>query len=124
MKHTDLYAKYQALDAQERRELVAAVKAHGGEYIFPKCDEDGDDNRPVVCASFKHADDPGDYTVTRVAVDDEYGALSLFTDAPKMMRHLKICCTTSNSITSATSPQPFQKRIRSRTFPRPLNNTC
>ena len=78
MKHTDLYAKYQALDAQERRELIAAVKAHGGEYSFPKCDEDGDDNRPVVCASFKHADDPGDYTVTRVAVDDEYGALSIY----------------------------------------------
>lgn len=77
MKHTDLYKKYQALDAQERRELVASIKAHGGEYVFPECDEDGEDNRPVVCASFKHADAPGDYTVTRVAVN-EHGCLSIY----------------------------------------------
>lgn len=78
MKHTDLYDKYKALDAQERQELIAAVKAHGGEYIFPTCNENEVENRPIICASFKHAEEPGDYIVTRVVVDDEYGTLSIY----------------------------------------------
>ena len=78
MKCTDLYAKYKALDAQERRELIAAVKAHGGEYVFPERDENGHDNRPIICAAFRYSANSGDYKVTRVAVDDEYGALSIY----------------------------------------------
>lgn len=68
MRHTNLFEKYEALDAQERRELAAAVNAHGGDYIFPTQDEDGCDPRTIVSASFKHSERTDDYTVTRVKV--------------------------------------------------------
>lgn len=32
MKHTNTYEKLRVIDEQDRRELLAAVKAHGGIY--------------------------------------------------------------------------------------------
>lgn len=90
MKHTELYNEYKKLDELERQELIAAVKAHGGEYIFIRTDDEGwpvDDDCPIVSASLSSSDWQSDYTVSRVAVDDrgylaicgfdrEYGCLS------------------------------------------------
>ena len=39
MKHTDLHNEYEKLDAIEKKELIAAVKAHGGEYVFIHIDD-------------------------------------------------------------------------------------
>lgn len=79
MKHTDLYNEYKKLDAIEREELIAAVKAHGGEYVF--ISEDDEDwsvkDYPIVIASFKYSDEQADYNVSRVAVDDK-GYLTIF----------------------------------------------
>ena len=80
MKHTDLYNEYKKLDAIEREELIAAVKAHGGEYVFiDEEDEDwyDDDDVPIVCACFSYSDGMSDYYVSRVAVDDK-GYLSIY----------------------------------------------
>lgn len=79
MKHTDLYNEYKKLDAIEREELIAAVKAHGGEYVF--ISEDDEDwsakDYPIVIASFKYSDEQADYNVSRVTVNDK-GYLTIF----------------------------------------------
>lgn len=80
MKHTDLYNKYKKLDEIERQELIAAVQAHGGEYVFiDEDDEDWYDNDdvPIVCACFSYSDGMSDYYVSRVTVDDK-GYLSIY----------------------------------------------
>lgn len=80
MKHTDLYNEYKKLDAIEREELIAAVKAHGGEYVFISEDDEDwydDDDVPIVCACFSYSDGMSDYYVSRVAVDDK-GYLSIY----------------------------------------------
>lgn len=69
MKTTNTYPLWKAIDNLERNELRAAVKAHGGKYEF------AGDRRPVVCASFKHADHPEDYCVTSVYIDKDTDAL-------------------------------------------------
>lgn len=77
MKHTDLYQAYKKLDNLERQELIAAVKAHGGEYIFIHMNEEEDDvedeeeayNAPVILASRKYEDSYSDYRVSRVSVE-------------------------------------------------------
>lgn len=69
MKTTNTYPLWKAIDNIERNELRAAVKAHGGRYDFPS------DKRPVVCASFKHAEHPEDYSVTSVYIDKDTEAL-------------------------------------------------
>lgn len=79
MKHTELCNEYKKLDELERQELIAAVKAHGGEYVF--ISEDDEDwsvkDYPIVIASFKYSDEQADYNVSRVAVDDK-GYLTIF----------------------------------------------
>lgn len=80
MKHTDLYNEYNKLDELARQELIAAVKAHGGEYVFiDENDEDWYDNDdvPIVCACFSYFDGMSDYYVSRVTVDDK-GYLSIY----------------------------------------------
>ena len=80
MKHTKLYNEYNKLDELERQELIAAVKAHGGEYVFiDENDEDWYDNYdvPIVCACFSYFDGMSDYYVSRVTVDDK-GYLSIY----------------------------------------------
>lgn len=64
MKHTDFYKEYKALDDLERSELIDAVKAHGGEYVFPE------DSKPCVIGSFKHCE-TAQYYVTKVTVDED-----------------------------------------------------
>ena len=77
MKHTDLYHEYKKLDAIEAKELIAAVKAHGNEYIFIHFDEDGDydveerDNAPIIAAATKYMDAYEDFYISRVEVYDE-----------------------------------------------------
>lgn len=74
MKHTDLYNEYKKLDAIEREELIAAVNAHGGEYVFIHIDEDGDydseeqSDAPIVAASTRYMDAYEDFYISRVEV--------------------------------------------------------
>lgn len=79
MKHTNYHQAYRNLDNLERQELIAAVKAHGGEYVF--IDEDDEDwsekDFPIVIASFKYSDEQSDYNVSRVTVD-ENGYLTIY----------------------------------------------
>lgn len=78
MKHTDLYNEYKKLDAIEREELVAAVNAHGGKYVFIHVDEDGDydseeqNNAPIVAASTRYMDAYEDFYISRVEVKNGY----------------------------------------------------
>lgn len=78
MKHTDFYALHKKLDEQARNELVAAIKAHGGEYIFIHENEDGDynneekNNAPIIAASTRYMDGYEDFYVVRVAIEDDW----------------------------------------------------
>lgn len=84
MKHTDLYNEYKKLDALERDELIAAIKAHGGEYVFIHVDEDGyydseerDNFSPIISASASWMAEYVDFYISRVAVDSN-GALTIY----------------------------------------------
>lgn len=85
MKGTDFRQLYKQLEAREKDELIAAVKAHGGEYIFFDCsaevediDEDWRKTRnneciPIILASFRWDDEYSDFYVTRIKVEgDKY----------------------------------------------------
>lgn len=78
MKHTDLYNEYKKLDEIERQELIAAVQAHGGEYVFIHVDEDGDydddeqNEAPIVAASTRYMDSYEDFYISRVEVKNGY----------------------------------------------------
>lgn len=71
MKHTDLWSAYRALDQFAAEELIAAVNAHGGEYVFYDKKHDDPDTviMPWITASWKHCE-TGDFYVTRVVVDE------------------------------------------------------
>ena len=79
MKHTDLCNEYKKLDEIERQELAAAVKAHGGEYVFINEDDEDWYERecPVIVASTRYSDAQEDYTVSRVTVDED-GFLTIY----------------------------------------------
>lgn len=74
MKHTDLHNEYEKLDAIEKKELIAAVKAHGGEYVFIHIDDDGycneeeKNNAPIIMASTRCMDHYEDFYVSRVEI--------------------------------------------------------
>lgn len=57
---------------------MAAIKAHGDEYIFIHEDEDGDynneekNNAPVIAASTRYMDGYEDFYVVRVALEDNW----------------------------------------------------
>ena len=80
MKGTDFYQLYKQLEACEKEELTAAVKAHGGEYIFFDCDSENandewfegeyDDICPIILASLKYDDSFSDFYVTRITLED------------------------------------------------------
>lgn len=74
MKHTNNYNKLKALDNLDRRELLAAVMAHGGIYRW--YDEDGEEiegrNAPIIVGAWKHMDGSEDYIITHVVVNDNY----------------------------------------------------
>ena len=80
MKGTDFYQLYKQLEACEKEELTAAVKAHGGEYIFFDCDSENandewfegeyDDICPIILASLKYDDIFSDFYVTRITLKD------------------------------------------------------
>lgn len=78
MKHTDLYNEYKKLDELERQELIAAVQAHGGEYVFIHVDEDGDydddeqSEAPIVAGSTRYMDSYEDFYISRVEVKNGY----------------------------------------------------
>lgn len=77
MRHTELYYAYKALDKHLERELIAAVKAHGGEYIFIHLNEDenevldGDENinAPVVLAAYKYTEEYKPFKISRLVVE-------------------------------------------------------
>ncbi len=76
MKHTDFFKKYQQLDEQVRAELSAAIKAHGGEYIFIHTEDEDEDSistektsAPVICASTKWLGGFEDFYVTSLSFD-------------------------------------------------------
>lgn len=74
MKHTELYNEYKKLDELERQELISAVKAHGGEYVFIDKEDDSwmeKDDYPTVIASFRYTDEQSCYNVSRVTVDND-----------------------------------------------------
>lgn len=81
MQHTELYNEYKKLDELERQELIAAVKAHGGEYVFIHVDEDGDyddegrNEAPIVAAATRYMDSYEDFYISRVEVKDGYLAI-------------------------------------------------
>lgn len=84
MKHTELYNEYKKLDELERQELKAAVKAHGGEYIFVHVDENGnyDDDEllydaPIVSAATSSMPEYADFYISSVSVDKN-GHLSIY----------------------------------------------
>lgn len=74
MKHTNTYEKLRVIDEQDRRELLAAVKAHGGIYRW--YDEDGEEiegrNAPIIVGAWKHMDGSEDYIITHVVVNENY----------------------------------------------------
>lgn len=80
MKGTDFYQLYKQLEAREKEELTAAVKAHGGEYIFFDCNSenaydewfDGEyyDACPIILASLQFDESFSDFYVTRVTLED------------------------------------------------------
>lgn len=76
MKHTDFYALYKKLDEQARKELAAAVQAHGDEYIFIHSDDDGNydveekNNAPIISASTKWMESYEDVYVSKVTLEE------------------------------------------------------
>lgn len=74
MKHTELYQEYKRLDELERKELIAAVEAHGGEYVFIHLDDEGDyddderNNAPIISGSYGWMSNYEDFYVSRVEV--------------------------------------------------------
>ena len=78
MKHSNFYQLYKNVQALERKELIAAVKAHGGIYEFAKEDEESGrlntNDCPIVCGGAKYAESPADFYVTKVEVETtQYG---------------------------------------------------
>ena len=81
MKGTDFYLLYKQLEAREKEELTAAVKAHGGEYTFFDCNSKNADDEwfggeynnicPIILASSKYDDSFSDFYVTRVTLKDD-----------------------------------------------------
>ena len=70
MKHTNYYRKQEELEALALKELIAAVKVHGGSFSF--FDEDGNevaDGAPIIVACSKHGEISEEHFVTRVEVD-------------------------------------------------------
>lgn len=80
MKGTNFYQIYKDLEAREKDELIAAVNAHGGEYVFFDCESENADEEweeaeynnscPIILASFRYDDEYSDFYVTRVTVED------------------------------------------------------
>lgn len=77
MKHLDLWHAYKELDNLEAEQLKAAVKAHGGEYVFRDVEKDYEElgeeipEMPCIMAAWKHCDCYEDYYITRVTVEDD-----------------------------------------------------
>ena len=68
------------LEAQEHRELTAAIKAHGGEYVFFDCNKDDVDDKwneandaddmPIVTGYHQLMDKADRFYITRVSLDE------------------------------------------------------
>ena len=83
MKHTDFYALHKKLDEQSSHELLAAVKAHGNEYVFIHTEEDDETiyqekiEAPIILASTSWMESYDDFYITRVTCD-EYDNLTIY----------------------------------------------
>lgn len=81
MQCTYFHKKYKDLEAQELRELAAAVKAHGGEYIFVDCSSaDADeewfnredkDEVPLVLGAYQYMDRDEYFYISRVKLRED-----------------------------------------------------
>lgn len=71
MKHTDYYKKQQELERLAEKELIAAVKAHGGSFSFFDEGVEVDNGAPIIVASNKYDEICKEHFVTRVEVDDD-----------------------------------------------------
>ena len=84
MRHSNFYRMYEEIDRMVESELVNAVNAHGGEYVFihpeghsgydGEADEKSD--APIILASQKNAETTEDCYVSRVTVMD--GSLMVY----------------------------------------------
>lgn len=76
MKHTDFYIEYKKLNDIEKQELIAAVNAHGGEYVFIHIDDDNDGEldmdeyaaAPVILATSGWPENFSCYHISSVAI--------------------------------------------------------
>lgn len=84
MQYTNLYNAFKKLDRHHEKELIAAVKAHGGQYRFvhiedDEADEDETDEAPVILAENQWTCEMEYYRVSLVEVhgegDNEYVAI-------------------------------------------------
>ncbi len=77
MRHTDFYSLHKKLDEQAREELIAAIRAHGGEYTFIHFDEDGEyddqerNEAPIIMAGTHSMDNYEDFYISRVELQDD-----------------------------------------------------
>lgn len=67
MKHTDRYDILRKIDEQDRRELMAAVEAHGGEFCFG---EGKGYCIPRILSTGKHWEAYDNVDVLKVAIED------------------------------------------------------
>lgn len=87
MKCTDYHSAYKEIEAKELQELTAALKAHGGKYVFIDCEsEDADDNwedtseNPdlVIVLGSRHWDDSYDDFYVSQVILSENGCISFY----------------------------------------------
>lgn len=79
MNHTDFYTLHRELDERAKQELIAAVRAHGGEYVFAEPDEyeefDAEDlyKCPVIMAATRWMEGYEDFYIVRVEFLEKEG---------------------------------------------------
>lgn len=75
MKHTDFETAYTAIEELAKSELIAAIKAHGGEFIAPDYRKEGIDDL-IIIGAFEDCD-PEDILFTRAEIT-AYGNLRIY----------------------------------------------
>lgn len=80
MKHSDFTRLYDRIALQESKELIEAVKAHGGEYVFIHLDNNNEvidhaeiEGAPIVTATHQWYVMLQDHYVSRIKVSETNG---------------------------------------------------
>lgn len=82
MRHTDFWSLYKDLDNQLQEELITAIRAHGGEYVFADPEEydeyeqaqynvDALSDVPIILASSRYMGSYEDFYVVRVELEED-----------------------------------------------------